>query len=54
MNSSSIEIIFDRFVAKSQKRQKDRCPAEVQTLLLELKEEALNCLKHSEFSKKPE
>jgi len=40
-----IEIILDRYVAKAQKRQKDWSPAEVEALLVKLRDEVLNCLK---------
>jgi hypothetical protein len=40
-----IEAILDRYVAKAQKRQKDWSPAEVEALLLKLRNELLDCLK---------
>jgi hypothetical protein len=45
MNILLIEAILDRYVAKAQKRAKAWSPAEVETLLLKLREEVLDCLK---------
>ena len=45
MNVLLIEVILDRYVAQAQKRQKDWSPAEVEALLLKLRDEVLNCLK---------
>ncbi|HYA27251.1 MAG TPA: hypothetical protein VEI95_00430 [Acidobacteriota bacterium] len=45
MNVLLIEVILDRYVAQVQKRQKDWSPAEIEALLLKLREEVLNCLK---------
>jgi hypothetical protein len=45
MNVLLIEVILDRYVAKAQKRRKDWNPAEVEALLLKLREEVLECLK---------
>lgn len=45
MNVLLIEIILDRYVAKAQKRLKDWSPAEVEALLVQLRDEVLNCLK---------
>lgn len=40
-----IEPILDRYVARTERRQKDWRPKEVETLLLKLREEILDCLK---------
>jgi hypothetical protein len=45
MNVLLIEAILDRYVAKAQKREKDWSPAEVEALLLKLRDELLDCLK---------
>jgi hypothetical protein len=45
MNILLIEVILDRYVAKAQKRQKDWSPAEVEALLLKLREEVLDSLR---------
>ena len=45
MNVLLIEVILDRYVAKAQKHQKDWSPAEVEALLLRLREEVLDSLK---------
>jgi hypothetical protein len=45
MNVLLIEVILDRYVAKAQKRQKHWSPAEVEALLLKLRDEVLDCLK---------
>jgi len=45
MNVLLVEIILDRYVAKAQKRLKDWNPAEVEALLVQLRNEVLNCLK---------
>jgi hypothetical protein len=45
MNILLIEAILDRYVAKAQKRRKDWNVAEVEALLLKLREEVLDCLK---------
>lgn len=45
MNILLIEVILDRYVAKAQKREKDWSPAEVEALLLRLREEVLDSLK---------
>jgi hypothetical protein len=45
MNVLLIEAILDRYVAKAQKRAKAWSPAEVEALLLKLREEVLDCLK---------
>jgi hypothetical protein len=45
VNVLLIEIILDRYVAAAQKRQKDWSPAEVEAVLVKLREEVLNCLK---------
>ena len=45
MNILLIEAILDRYVAKAQKRAKAWSPDEVETLLLKLREEVLDCLK---------
>lgn len=45
MNVLLIEAILDRYVAKVQRRNKDWSQTEVEALLLELREEVLECLK---------
>lgn len=45
MNILLIEAILDRYVAKAQKRRKDWSAAEVEALLLRLRDEVLDCLK---------
>jgi len=45
MNILLIEVILDRYVAKAQKHEKDWSPAEVEALLVKLRDEVLNCLK---------
>jgi hypothetical protein len=45
MNVLLIEAILDRYVAKAQKRRQDWSPAEVESLLLKLRDELLDCLK---------
>ena len=45
LNILLIEIILDRYVAKAQKRQKDWSPAEVEELLLKLREKVLDSLR---------
>jgi hypothetical protein len=40
-----IEPILDRYVARTERRQKDWRPKEVEALLLKLREEILDCLK---------
>ncbi|HLO00624.1 MAG TPA: hypothetical protein VK208_19350 [Pyrinomonadaceae bacterium] len=45
MNILLIEVILDRYVAIAQKRQKDWSPAEVEALLLKLREEVLDSLR---------
>jgi hypothetical protein len=42
-----IEPILDRYVALAERRGKDWNPREVEALLLKLREEVLDCLKHS-------
>lgn len=45
MNILLIEVILDRYVANAQKWRKDWSAAEIEALLLKLREEVLNCLK---------
>ncbi|MBI2532679.1 MAG: hypothetical protein HYW03_10785 [Deltaproteobacteria bacterium] len=45
MNILLIEAILDRYVAQVQRRKKDWRPAEIEALLLKLREEVLDCLK---------
>ena len=45
MNVLLIEAILDRYVAKAQRRIKDWSPAEIEVLLLKLREEVLDCLR---------
>jgi hypothetical protein len=45
MNILLIEVILDRYVAKAQKREIDWSPAEVEALLVKLRDEVLGCLK---------
>jgi len=45
MNVLLIEAILDRYVAKVQRRNKDWSQTEVEALLLELRQEVLECLK---------
>jgi hypothetical protein len=45
MNVLLIEVILDRYVAKTQKRQKDWSRSEVEALLLKLREEVLDSLR---------
>jgi len=45
MNVLLIEIILDRYIARVQKRVKDWSSAEIEALLVELRDEVLNCLK---------
>ena len=45
MNILLIEAILDRYVAKAQKRRRDWSVAEVEALLLALRNEVLNCLR---------
>jgi hypothetical protein len=40
-----IEPILDRYVAQTERRQKDWRPKEVEALLLKLREEILDCLR---------
>lgn len=40
-----IEPILDRYVAQAERREKDWKPKEVETLLLRLRKEILDCLK---------
>lgn len=46
MNILLIEMVLDRYVAKAQKREKDWRPAEIEALLVKLREEVLDCLKN--------
>lgn len=45
MNVLLIEAILDRYVARVQRRKKDWNPAEIEALLLKLREEILDCLR---------
>jgi hypothetical protein len=45
MNILLIEAVLDRYIAKAQKRRKDWSAAEVEALLLKLRDEVLDCLK---------
>lgn len=45
MNILLIEAILDRYVAKVERRKKDWTPAEIEELILKLREEILDCLK---------
>jgi hypothetical protein len=45
MNVLLIEAILDRYVAKAQRRIKGWSPAEIEVLLLKLREEVLDCLR---------
>jgi len=45
MNVLLIEAILDRYVAQVQRRKKDWSPADIEALLLKLREEVLDCLK---------
>ena len=45
MNALLIEPILDRYVAQSEKRERDWSPEEVEALLLKLRQEILDCLK---------
>lgn len=45
MNVLLIEAILDRYVSKAERRRKDWSAAEVEAMLLKLREEILNCLK---------
>jgi hypothetical protein len=40
-----IEPILDRYVAQAERREKDWRPKEVESLLLKLRKEVLDCLK---------
>jgi hypothetical protein len=42
-----IEPILDRYVALTERREKDWPPKEVEALLLKVREEILDCLKSS-------
>jgi hypothetical protein len=43
-----IEPVLDRYVAQAERREKDWSAREVEGLLLKLRDEVLDCLKHSE------
>jgi hypothetical protein len=45
MSALLIEPILDRYVAQAERREKDWRPKEVETLLLKLRKEVLDCLK---------
>jgi hypothetical protein len=45
MNILLIEAVLDRYVAKAQKRRKNWSVAEVEALLLKLRDEVLDCLR---------
>jgi hypothetical protein len=45
MNILLIEAILDRYVAKVERRKKDWTSAEIEKLILKLREEILDCLK---------
>ena len=45
MNVLLIEPILDRYVAQAERREKNWSPKEVETLLLKLRKEILDCLK---------
>lgn len=45
MNILLIEAILDRYVAKVERRKKDWTAAEIEKLILKLREEILDCLK---------
>jgi hypothetical protein len=45
MNALLIEPILDRYVAQVERRERDWRPKEVETLLLKLRKEILDCLK---------
>jgi len=45
MNVLLIEAILDRYVAQAQRRRKDWSAAQVEALLLKLRDEILDCLR---------
>lgn len=45
MNILLIEAILDRYVARVERRKKDWSAAEVEALMLKLREEILDCLR---------